>query len=70
MNDRFARLLASISLAIAAVAIVVAVYALNEIDVRTRQVESLTEALESALAVQRSASIPLRPPPPALDPGP
>ena len=70
MSDRFARLLASVALAIAAVAIVVAMYALNVIEDRTRQVQTLTQALESALAVQRAASVPLHAPPPALDPGP
>jgi hypothetical protein len=70
MNDRFARLLASVSLAIAAVSIVVAIYALNIIEERTDQVQQLTRALESALATQRAASVPLHGPPPALDPGP
>lgn len=70
MNDKLARTIAAVSLAVALVSLVIAGYSLSLVEDRTAQVRTLAEALTRALASQQSADVPLHAPPPALDPGP
>lgn len=69
MNDRVARLLAMVSIGIAAVAIVVAMYSLSLVQERSAELRALSEGVQRALAAQRATEVPLRGPPPQLDPG-
>jgi len=69
MNDRTARLLASISIAVSVLAIGVSMYALSVMQDRSEEMHALTEGVQRALAAQRASDVPLRAPPPALDPG-
>ena len=69
MNDRTARLLASVSIAIAIVSVIVAMYALSLAEQRSEEMRSLSDGVQRALAAQRSSEVPLRGPPPQLDPG-
>ena len=69
MNDRVARLLAAVSIAVAAIAVVIAVYALSIIQASSDELHALTDGVQRALAAQRASDVPLRRPPPALDPG-
>lgn len=69
MNDRTARLLAMISMGVAAVAIVVSMYALSLVQERSDELRALSEGVQRALAAQRVTEVPLRGPPPVLDPG-
>ncbi len=67
-GDRLARGLAAVSLAIAAVAIVVALRALSLVAESNDRVQDLTSSLQAALATQRGHDDrPLLPPPPHLD---
>lgn len=72
MKDRTARLLAATALALALVALVVAAYAVSiasqgRDDVR-RLGESLTRALQLGGGRPGATEVPLRSPPPQLDP--
>lgn len=70
MNDRTARLLAAVSIAIAGVAIVVSMYALSLVQERSQELRTLSDGVQRALAAQRASEVPLHGPRPALDPGP
>lgn len=69
MNDRIARLLAATALGLAVVATGVSMYALSMLEERAEELRTLSEGVQRAIAAQRSLDVPLRPPPPALDPG-
>ena len=69
MNDRTARLLASVSIAIAIVSVIVSMYALSLAEQRSEEMRSLSEGVQRALAAQRSGEVPLHGPRPELDPG-
>jgi hypothetical protein len=69
VNDRTARLLAAVSIGIALVSIVISMYALSMMQERGAELETLSEGVQRALASQRASEVPLRPPPPTLDPG-
>ena len=69
MNDRLARTLAAVAMGLAAIAVVVAMYALALVQERSDELHSLSEGVQRALAAQRSTEVPLHAPPPALDPG-
>ncbi len=70
MNDRVARALASVSIGLAAVAVVVALYCLQLVQERSEELHTLSDGVARALASQRSSDVPLHAPRPALDPGP
>jgi hypothetical protein len=69
VNDRTARLLASVSIALAVVSVIVAMYALSLAEQRSDEMRALSEGVQRALAAQRSSEVPLHGPPPQLDPG-
>jgi hypothetical protein len=69
VNDRTARLLASVSIAIAVTSVIVAMYALSLVQERSQELRTLTDGVQRALAAQRAMESPLRGPPPSLDPG-
>jgi len=67
MNDRLARILAASALACALVAVVLAGYAVSIGETHVREVRRLTDGLR-AIAPETTQALPLRPPPPELDP--
>jgi hypothetical protein len=69
MNDRLARTLAAVSIGLAAIAVVVSMYALSILQETEHELRALSDGVTRALAAQRSSDVPLRGPPPALDPG-
>lgn len=69
MSDRLTRVLATVALAIALVALILAGYAVSLQQERTHEIEALSDALRGALEARPIRDVPLRPPPPALDDG-
>lgn len=70
MNDRVARTLASVALAVALVAAVLAGYAIVQGRQYLEDVESLGGAMERAMRDERGRNtLPMLGPPPTLDPG-
>ena len=67
-GDRLARGVAAAALAVAAIAVVVAMNALSQVEESAGRIRALSESLEAALAVQRGHdAAPMRSPPPRLD---
>lgn len=69
MSDRLTRTLATVALAVALVAVVLAGYAVWLGTVRTHDLEELSDALRRAVEARPLRDAPLLPPRPELDDG-